>query len=550
MSNSNVVLCHNSKFDLRVALEHLGVPIPHYTLIVDTMIMAYLIDPREASLGLKELAEKYCGIKPDEQKDLHDWIRKNVSTAKNAGAYIYKAPGDLVGKYAEADTDMTYELYQYCTVMFDLHARLRTSDGQNIHSAFEREMKLLPIVIGMEQRGVHLAPNIQGEFNKWQKELDLLELQLSAYGNGAKPGSKAMFNAFISKGLIDKSKITYTEKGNPQYGQDYIENLISDSNLLNVIKRRSKLQKLLGTYLKHFAESAEKYNCKYYPYYNQTRTADDYGTRTGRFSSNIQQLPKIALLEDKSDTAEMADLPNPRKLIVAPPGEVLIKRDFSSQELRVCAHFAEGAALQAYVDNPRMDIHTFVKDLIFDKTGIRMERGYVKCISFLKLYGGGPSKLAFQLRISVEEARDFFTAYDAALPDFKELMKNVEALSRSGKKIFTWGGRGYDVEPSKIIHGRKQEYYYKLGNVLIQGSSADMTKEAMIRYESHPDRKGYIYMQVHDEIVVAVDERYAESEMKVLKWAMDEIPGWDVPLCSDGFKGYNLYDMVAVQDES
>jgi DNA polymerase I-like protein with 3'-5' exonuclease and polymerase domains len=71
-----------------------------------------------------------------------------------------------------------------------------------------------------------------------------------------------------------------------------------------------------------------------------------------------------------------------------------------------------------------------------------------------------------------------------------------------------------------------------------------MTKEAMIRYHYHPYRKGDIVMTVHDEIVVEVDVDDAPAEMELLRWAMDEIPGWDVPLRSDGAIGFNLGEMV------
>ena len=86
-------------------------------------------------------------------------------------------------------------------------------------------------------------------------------------------------------------------------------------------------------------------------------------------------------------------------------------------------------------------------------------------------------------------------------------------------------------------------------NLLIQGSSADMTKEAMIRYYNHPDRKGDIAVQVHDEIVLEVLDEYIDNDMAILKWAMDDIPGWDVPLMSDGEVGKNLYDMEKYDED-
>jgi DNA polymerase-1 len=543
------ILCHNAKFDLRVAHEHFGLPVPLPDQIVDTMIMAYLIDAREASLGLKQLAEKYCKMPPDDQRELNAWL---IAHKLKPGQDIAFAPAGLAGKYAESDTNMTYTLYQYLAPYVLIGHEV---DKSNIHTAFDREMAVLPIVIDMEMRGITISSDIHITRERLESIFSLQDMQLTAYGNGEKPGSKAMFNVLRKKGLIDESKIQYTDKGNPRYGKDFLEDMIADKELVNVLKLRGKLQKFIGTYLKPFSESSTKYDFKFFPYYNQTRSEDDYGTRTGRFSSNIQQLPKdsgynFTLYADDDSTIDA--MPSVRSLIVpSKPGMVLVKRDFSGQELRVVAHYAEGSILKAYQDNPKMDVHAFVDNLIQEMTGHHLSRTPVKMINFLKLYGGGPGKLAERLKIPVEQARTFFRVYDEALPEFKGLMKDIENLARSGKKIRTWGGRSYLVEPSTHDPktGRRKEFYYKLGNVLIQGSSADMTKEAMIRYFYNPNRKGNLLMTVHDEIVVEVDAQHQDSEMALVRWAMDGIPGWDVPLCSDGAIGTNLGKMETYDDK-
>jgi len=113
-STDDIIVMHNAKFDSRILEEYFGLHVPSFRLN-DTMIMAYLNDPRDESLKLKDLVLKYCGIPPDEQTDLKNWILRNVpvATEKTWGAYICKAPGDLVGKYACADVDMTYALYNF-----------------------------------------------------------------------------------------------------------------------------------------------------------------------------------------------------------------------------------------------------------------------------------------------------------------------------------------------------------------------------------------------------------------------------------------------------
>jgi DNA polymerase I len=405
--------------------------------------------------------------------------------------------------------------------------------------AYKREMALIPVVIDMEQQGVRIHPEIHSIQAGWQYKFDRGEAYLKK-AVPAEPGTKAWFTAARKKGLIDESKLQYTDKGNPRYGRKFLADLIYDDELRNVLEIRSKLQKALSTYINPYAAAAKMYDGRFHPYFSQTRGENDYGTRTGRFSSNFQQLPR--------NPPEGEELPNLRALVYPEVGHTVIKRDFNGQELRVSAHYAEGNILAAYQANPMLDVHTWVKEFVKQTTGIVLDRVVTKTISFLKLYGGGPGKLALMLGISDHEARMFFSAYDAALPEFKELMKMVERMARSGQKIRTWGGRLYDVEPAQIINGRKREFYYKLGNILIQGSSADMTKEAMNRYYYHPDRKGRMMMVVHDEIVVSAPSDRVKEEMELLRYCMDDIPGWDVPLRSEGKIGKSFGEMEKYDD--
>ena len=107
------VLNHNAKYDARCILETFG--INYLGVVHDTLFLAYINDPREKSLRLKDLADKYLNMPPDEQEELRDWLVANVkkATAKNFGAHISLAPGDLVGRYAVGDVTRTYGLYQY-----------------------------------------------------------------------------------------------------------------------------------------------------------------------------------------------------------------------------------------------------------------------------------------------------------------------------------------------------------------------------------------------------------------------------------------------------
>ena len=113
--SNHAILAHHAKFDIRICMEHFDLPFLSDGRLNDTMIMAYLHDPREQSFALKYLADKYLNLPPDEQQDLKKYILQHVRTAteKTWGAFISEAPGNIVEPYADGDTTRTYLLYQY-----------------------------------------------------------------------------------------------------------------------------------------------------------------------------------------------------------------------------------------------------------------------------------------------------------------------------------------------------------------------------------------------------------------------------------------------------
>jgi DNA polymerase I-like protein with 3'-5' exonuclease and polymerase domains len=86
-----------------------------------------------------------------------------------------------------------------------------------------------------------------------------------------------------------------------------------------------------------------------------------------------------------------------------------------------------------------------------------------------------------------------------------------------------------------------RSFEYKLLNYLVQGSSADMTKEAVLRYDAMGG-ESQLLLTVHDEIVINAPKKIWRAEMVKLKNAMESIE-IDVPLLSDGERGYRWTEM-------
>lgn len=197
--------------------------------------------------------------------------------------------------------------------------------------------------------------------------------------------------------------------------------------------------------------------------------------------------------------------------------------------------------LQVYRDNPLADLHQYGSDKILEFVGLSLPRKQVKIIVFTILYGGGLGTIAERLGTTVENARKLRDAYFKVFPGLKAMTKDLTMRGQQGLSMRTWGGREYFAEPPKVVNGMRKDFSYKLTNYLIQGSSADITKEAVLRYNERR-RDSRLVVTVHDEIMIDAPAGAWRHEMGILKECMDSIE-LDVPMRSEGTYGYRWYGM-------
>jgi DNA polymerase-1 len=537
---------HNSKFDLDIAQVHFGLPWPAADKFHDTMILAYLHNPHNKQIGLKQLSAQMHGREAEEQDELREWVLKNVKEAKPStwGGYIALAPGDLVGKYACADVEMTE------SILDDLLPKVLNAE---MGAAYHREKELLQILNGMEERGIPVdVERLNADLTKYLDILGQIDTWIKKYLKAPDATNldspKELADALDKSGKAGTWNLTPT--GKRSTSKDSIKAAINDEILVMMLDYRSTLanyvQNFMGPWVAMSASGG-----KIYTQWHSTKQEKDGGTRTGRLSStpNLQNVPSDERWKEANERFAklykkykwLPTLPHIRSYIAAPKGFVLLDRDYSQQEPRTLAHFEDGVLCEAYKADPRMDIYLFGIKVVFEQTGVTLHedpkfaRKIMKTIILAIMYGLGLGKLAERLGITVEEAKKFRDAILRALPGVKMLTSDLQKRGRAGEFMRTWGGRVYYSEPSKIINGRLQEYAYKLTNYLIQGSSADMTKEAMCRYE-RSKKYGELLISVHDELIVIVPEKHWKTEMKLLKHAMDSVE-LDAPLVSDGCYG-------------
>ena len=540
------LIFHNAPFDLSVATQHFDIDWPAWDRVHDTMYLIFLNDPHTKSLSLKKSGEALLGIKPDKQTALKDWILHNVpqATARSWGKWMYKAPHEILAPYACQDTDLTYALWE------KLH-------GKVPQEAYDRERRLMPHLVKATKIGIRidreqLAVDLEIAEESKRLAIDRVRDRLNAPMLDLNKGHDVA-EALKAAGVMDEDIWPRTKKSNVlSTAKDALLIALKDKELLALLNYVSAMTTVVGTFMGPWLEKSAD-DGRLHPNWNQVRTghggAKTQGTRTGRMSSdnpNFQNIPKPF---DTEVPEGLTQIPSMRDYCLPEEGHVWVSRDFASQEMRILAQYEQDSALapmkgakgeeyrhkaefaeshtpllDGFKDSPDMDPHAMIGEMITAKTGKVLERKHVKGIGFGLMYGMGVPGLAKQLGVGLKEAQGMVDAYTTALPGINRVKSVTAQAGLAGRYITTWGGRKYTVEPSS----NGKSYEYKLTNYLIQGSAADQTKEALIRYCEKMPSTQVMLAVVHDEINISMPIGGTDDALRL---AMEEdLPGMDVPM--------------------
>lgn len=538
------MLFHSAKFDVSVARHWFKLPEPDPLNVHDTTYLIFLHDPHAPSLSLKLSAERILGEAPTEQDALRDWILRNVpgSTKKNFGAYICKAPVEIVAPYAIGDVGRTWRLYE--KLMPEIEAK-------GMRKAYEREQLLMPILVGAERRGLRVDMQVL-ERSIVEMTAALGECDNRIYGflgstfNVA--SSDELAQALDKAGLVAEWPLTPT--GKRSTAKDALQRAVANPEVLALLLYRSGLETCLNTFGMSWLNQAQSSKGRLHSNWNQVRQegfgADSKGTRTGRISCdhpNLTNPPNE--LKARAPTG-LPEIPLMRKFLLPEEGHIWVKRDFSSQEIRILAHYEDGDLMRAYQENPDLDPHKLAQESIRNISGLDLPRKDVKITAFSIIYGAGVSGLSGQLGCDYVKAKEIREAYMAAIPGIRILGDALRRRGRAGLPLKTWGGRLYLPEAPKLINGRMIDFLYKLLNYLIQPSAADLTKQTIIDWNTEHGSDGFLTATLYDEINLSVREDYVGRAMAHLKEVMNR-DRLDVPMRSEGFIGPNFGALHALE---
>lgn len=453
---------------------------------------------------------------------------------------MWRLPARYVGPYAEEDARLPLNI---------LRRQEREIDDQDLWGVYDLESRVLPVLLKLRRRGVRIDLRQLERVEAWamSQETDALAQVTHSTGIRVAVGDVWKPDAIAPALEHIGIKLNKTSTGKPQIDKELLGGI--DHPVAQALERARKVNKLRTT----FAASVRDHitNGRIHCSFNQLRKQRDDGEGTagaayGRLSCqnpNLQQQPA------RDEFATMW-----RAIYLPEEGELWSANDYSQQEPRMAVHYACLAkdlighnawlkaveARDAYRNDPNTDNHQMMADM----AGIR--RKDAKEIYLGLSYGMGGAKMCRKLglptmmavrgprgrlydadtpegrRLAEEGARRFEAAgpegqnlldtFDAKVPFIKRLAKACEQRAKAVGYITTISGRRCRFP--KDPHGNF-DWTHKGLNRLIQGSSADQTKMAMVEL----DREGFdIILQVHDEVGLSVgDMKEAAAAAELMK---------------------------------
>jgi DNA polymerase-1 len=243
-----------------------------------------------------------------------------------------------------------------------------------------------------------------------------------------------------------------------------------------------------------------------------------------------------------------------RNAFVAPSGFKILSLDYSQIELRLAAHMSgDKKMIEAFKNN--IDIHSATASEInrvsLDEVTKNMRRE-AKAINFGILYGQGPFGLSRTALIPYARAKEFIDKYFEVYSGIKSFInKQIKKGEEKGYVETLFGRRRYIPEIKSQVPMVKKGAERIAINTPLQGSNADMIKEAMIKIDDLIEKKYKdkikMIIQVHDELLFEVDSKLTKEASDDFAKIMKEIIKLKVPVLVDAELGDNWGELKKIK---
>ena len=512
---------HNLKYDLLV-LKKYDVEI---TPIDDTMVLSYLLSGTKHGHGMDELSLLHLNHRCTPYKDVVGYGKdmKRFDEISVEKAY----------SYAAEDADITLRLHQL------LKPRIAQEHVTTIYETLERP--LIHILTDMEQAGVLIDAKILHDMSR--RFATLLEEEEAVIHKLAGRAFNVASPKQLGEILFDEMKIDGGKKGKTgaySTSADVLETLAGQGHEIadKVLEWRG-LAKLKSTYTDALPGEVCTQTGRIHTSFAMTLT------NTGRLSSNSPNLQNIPIRTPAGKAIRTA--------FVAPKGHKIVALDYSQVELRLLAHLADIDVLKNAFKQGQ-DIHALTASQVF---GIPLEkltseeRRKAKAINFGIIYGISAFGLARQLKIPQKEASEYIKAYNDQYPGIRNFMQSVVDETKKTGVVNTIFGRKIFIHEINSSNPARRSFAERQAiNAPLQGSSADITKRAMVAVTKAIETEKLpikMILQVHDELVFEIPEQALDQVIPRLRQLMMGAANLSIPLVVDADVGDSWGDMQPYQ---
>ena len=428
--------------------------------------------------------------------------------------------------YAAEDADVTLRLHNRLLANIEQDEKLKT-----IYE--EVEVPLVPVLSRIERTGV-LIDDMKLAAQSQEIALRLDELEQQAFEIAEQEfnmNSPKQLQAILFE-KMGLPVVKKTPSGTPSTNEEVLQELALDYPLPKLILEYRGLAKLKSTYTDKLPKMINPETGRVHTSYHQAVTA------TGRLSSTDPNLQNIPIRNDEGRRI--------RQAFIAPHGYKIMAVDYSQIELRIMAHLSgDKALLDAFQQGKDIHAATAAEIIGVDIEQVSAEqRRRAKAVNFGLIYGMSAFGLAKQLGIPRGEAQQYMDTYFERYPGVMQYMEDTRSAAAEQGYVETIFGRRLHLPEIKSRNGMRRKAAERAAiNAPMQGTAADIIKKAMLLVDEWIESQGQgrvkLLMQVHDELVIEVQESaLAEIESKVQE-LMESAAQLDVPLIAEAGHGDN-----------
>jgi len=509
-------MLHRHRIDLRGTFE-------------DTALNGALLDEYARSYSLDNLCEAY-GVQAKKGQPLYDHIAKSFPSVyapkakpgtkglapvpdSKSMAHFWRtdARDTVVWDYAAGDGTSTWQLRDA------QHPKL---EEEGLMRVWDVECRLLPVLHRMSMKGIRIDEERLDEVAKiLATKIDEARSKLPDGFNvrGADVGKYVLDHGVREEDVPRTPPSRRFPSGQMSFNEAFLSSIPQGAPIILV----RKYENLLNSFLVPLRDR-HLHLGRVHTNFNQLKS-DDYGTITGRLSSNepnLQQIPKR--------NKELGPLF--RSIFVPDEGMTWGSVDYSQCEPRLLAYYGRvRVLLDGYRAAETVDAHTAVA------VAAEIDRQSGKTLNQALLTGAGIPKIIEMLKHP--NARKIVADYFSAMPEIKTLQKNASAAMK---------GRGYVVSllgrRARLEQGRD----YTAINRLLQCGNADILKQKMVELDDYLESEGHpidILLNCHDanDFQFTEENRYHYDEcLKIMaNFGEGEAIEIDLPMEVDSGEGPN-----------